>query len=122
MLRGIEPVFNSVRELFGRHARMRGGKDFHQRTLASSERTLQVVSEDGLERLFFLPLRVLGGDRLHSVHGEVKLKVQRLLGPKRAVIVEGGNAVGHGNEVRRIFLSDCGNEITNRLFRGPFVP
>jgi hypothetical protein len=46
------------------------------------------------KRLFALPLGMLRRQRLHTVEREEELEIHRLLGPERAVVVEGGDAFG----------------------------
>ena len=43
---------------------------------------------------------------LHSVEREIQLDRHRLLAPKRAVVVEGGDAFGDRHEVRRAGFGD----------------
>ena len=51
-----------------------------------------------------------------------ELEVHRLLGPERAVVVEGGDALGHRNEIRRSFGGHALDESNDRLFRRAVVP
>ena len=62
---------------------------------------LHVAVEQRLERLLVLPLRMLRRQRLDAVDREGDLEVDRLLAPQRAVVVEGGDALGGRHEVRR---------------------
>ncbi len=47
-----------------------------------------------------------GAIALHPVEGEEELEVHRLLSPQRAVVVEDGDALGRGHEVRAAGIGD----------------
>jgi hypothetical protein len=60
--------------------------------------------------------------RLHAVEREQELKISRLLAPKRAIVIEGGNALVLRNEVRRTFRGHFLDEFNDRLFRRGVIP
>jgi hypothetical protein len=60
---------------------------------------LHVFRQQGLERLRGLPLRMLRRQRPDAVECEGELEIERLFGPRRAVIVEGRDALGRRTEV-----------------------
>jgi hypothetical protein len=49
---------------------MRDHHQLHQGLFATGKRTFEVTSDEGLERLLFLPLRMLGRQRLDAVEGK----------------------------------------------------
>ena len=65
---------------------------------------------------------MLRREGLHAIEGKQDLKRQRLLGPQRAVVVEGGNALGHRHEVGSALLGHAGDEIDDRLLGSAVVP
>jgi hypothetical protein len=65
---------------------------------------------------------MLRRQRLDAVNRERDLEVDRLLGPQRAVVVEGGDALFDRNEIRCALRRDAGDEIGKRFFRGTIVP
>ena len=86
------------------------------------EKGLHVALEHGLERLLFLPLGVLRREGLDAVEGEGLRKIHRLLGPQRAVVVEGGDALGHRHKSRRAFPRHLFDEGDDGLLRCGVVP
>jgi hypothetical protein len=83
---------------------------------------LVVVFKHSLKRLGSAPLRVLAGDRLDTVEGEGELDIERLLGPERPVVVEGGDALRWRHEIRSALLRHAGNKVEDRGFRRAVVP
>ncbi len=101
---------------------MGGGHDLEQALLARRLHRLHVVLEYALEGLLRLPLRVLGRERLHPIEREGDLDVDRLLGPQRAVVIESGDALRGGHEVRASLRSDARHEADDGLLRRAVVP
>jgi hypothetical protein len=87
-------------ELAGRDVCVAGARDLEQRLSAAREGGLKNPREDRLERLIVLPLGVLRSKLLDPVDTEEKLKIQGLLGPERAVVVERGDAFGGRDKFR----------------------
>ena len=83
--------------------------------LAAGERAFHVALEQRGERLLVLPLRMLRRERLHAVEREEQLEIHRLLGPERAVVVEGGDALGRRHEVGRAFRGHLRDEVDDGL-------
>jgi hypothetical protein len=81
MLGAGDPFADDLVELYRRHARMSGDHDRHQGLFAAGEYLLHVTREQRCERLLLLPLRVLRGERLHTIEREKQLSIKRLLGP-----------------------------------------
>jgi len=79
---------------------MGGHHQFQQCVFAARKDRLEVALECGLERLFLLPLRMLGRERLHLVEGEGELEIHGLLTPEGPVVVEDRNALGGANKLR----------------------
>ena len=92
-------------ELLRRHAGMRRRHDLQQALLAGRRERLHVAFEQRLERLLGLPLRMLRRQRLDAIEREGELEIDRLLGPQRAVVVEGGDALGRRHEIRPALAS-----------------
>jgi hypothetical protein len=65
---------------------------------------------------------MLRREGLYAVDGKEKLEVQRLLGPERAIIIEGGDSLGDGHEVRRALCGDFRDEIHDGLLCLALVP
>ena len=101
MFRGGDPVGDELLELVRRHAGMRGHHDLENGRLAACQRAFDIALEQRGKRFLVLPLRMLGRERLHSVERKQKLKIHRLLGPERAVIIEGRDAFCRRHELRR---------------------
>jgi hypothetical protein len=72
--------------------------DLQKSRLAERRQRLAVVIERGLERLLPFPVRVLRRQRLDPVDRKNDLEIHRLLGPQRAVVVEGGDALVGGTK------------------------
>jgi hypothetical protein len=96
----LRPVLNDLLEFGRRHARVRDDNDFEHRAFASGERVLYIALEQRRKRFLRLPLRMLRRERLHAVEREEELKIQWLLAPERAVIVERGDTLLRWHEVR----------------------
>jgi len=82
VLRYGEPALDALLELVGRHASMRDHHQLDQGLFATSKRTFEVASEEGLERLLFLPLGMLGRQRLDEVVTHCLLVLHGLLSPE----------------------------------------
>src|SRR6185369_4701382 len=73
-------------------------------------------------RLLRLPLGMRRGERLDAIHGERELRVHRLLGPERAVVVEDGYTLGGRYEVGRALLRRSLDEVDDGLPCRALVP
>ena len=60
--------------------------------------------------------------RPHPVEGEGELGVRRLLGPERAVVVEGSDALGGRDKLRSASAGHIGHELHNGAFGCAVVP
>ena len=115
MLRSGEPVAHDLLERLGRHVCVSSQNDFEDGVLAACQCRFQVSLEQRGERLLVLPLRALGRERLHAVERKRKLKIHRLLGPQRAVVVEHRDARCGRYEVLPTLRGDALYEINDRL-------
>ena len=122
MAGGREPVGDDARELVGRDAGVGRRHDLEKAFLAERRQCLEVALEHRLERLGVAPLRVLRRERLHPVHRERDLEIDRLLGPERAVVVEGRDALLDRDEIRPALLGHALDERDDRLLRRALVP
>jgi hypothetical protein len=117
MLRGGDPVFHDLLK-FGRgHAGVSGHGDFDQRMVATSKCCMQISLEQRGERLRCVPLGALRRERLDAVKHKIQLHRHWLLAPWSAVVVEGCDALGDGNEVRRAGFTDLLDKGDDGLFR-----
>ena len=83
---------------------------------ASAAMSLASTDLNGSGRL---PLGMLRRHRLDPVDREDELEVDRLLGPQRAVIVEGGDALGHRHEVGAAGRRHPRHEVEDRRLDRP---
>ena len=65
---------------------------------AAGERAFHVALEQRGKRLLRFPLGMLRREHLHALERKDELEIHRLLGPERAVVVEGGDALGGGTK------------------------
>jgi hypothetical protein len=93
-----------------------------QPLLPGRRQAFEVARQRGREGGLRLPLRVLRRQGLDPVDGEEELEIDGLLGPQRAVVVEGGDALGGGHEVRAALPGDPGDEVEDGLPGRPVVP
>ena len=117
-----DPFGNELPEFFGGHAGVRRHEDFADRLFAASQRAIDVALEQGSKRLLVFPLRMQRRERLDTIERKEKLEVERLLAPERAVVVEGGDALGGGHEVRRSFARHALDKRDDRLPGRAVVP
>ena len=66
--------------------------------------------------------RVGVGELVQPVQREEHLHLHRLLAPERAVVVEGGDAVGGRHEVGAALLRHAGDEVEQRRLDGAVTP
>ena len=100
----------------GRHDQLK------QPLLPGRQQSTGIVLKDGLERLCRFPLRMLRRQTVDAIEGKLDLGVVGLLHPERSVIVEHGDPLGHGHELRPAVGRDGCNEIENSRLAGTFVP
>jgi hypothetical protein len=117
-----DPVGDGLLELFIGHAGAGRDDQLVDALLAGGEDCFHIAFEDALEGLFCLPLGMLGGHLPDTVEGEDELGVERRLDPERAVVVEGGDAVGDGDEVRRALFGDALDEGDDGFFGSGIIP
>ena len=117
-----DPVADDLVELLGGHPGVGDGKDPRDGGFAAGKRAFHIALERRRKRLLRLPFGMLRGERPQAIEGEDELEVQRLLGPQRAVIVEGGDSLGDGDEVRRSFLRHLLDERFDGLLGAGVVP
>src|SRR5437660_12601853 len=90
---GREPLGDDSGKFLGAHAAVAYCHDLHEALLSRSDQRLLVARKHSREGLLLFPLQMLRGECLHTVNGEGELKVDRLLRPERAVIVEGSDTL-----------------------------
>jgi hypothetical protein len=107
-------------EILDREVGMRRGDDLQKPFEAERERGLDVARGGGLERGRLRPERIVGGQPLRAVERVEHLEIDRLLGPERAVIVEGRDALGFGDEAVGGRVGGLRDEVEDgRLWRRP---
>src|SRR6266566_8781365 len=104
MAGGREPLSDDSGKFLGAHAAMAHRHDLHEALLTRSEQRLLVARKHSCEGLLLFPFWMLRRERLYPVNGEGELKIDRLLGPERPVVVEGRYALVKRNEVGRARL------------------
>jgi hypothetical protein len=122
MARGGEPARDDLGEFLGGQAGMGGRQNLQKSGFAQRRQRLAIILEHGLERLLLFPFRVLGGQRLDPIDGKHDLDVHRLLGPQRAIVVEGGNALVGRYEIGAALGRDARDEIGDGLFHRAVIP
>lgn len=83
---------------------------------------LHVSFENGLEGLFGFPFGVLGREDLDPVDSKEQLKINRLLRPQGAVVIEDGDALRLGYEILPTLRGNGLDEVDNGLFGLAVVP
>src|SRR5205823_8015929 len=122
MPRSLEPLSDDFRKLLGGHPAVAHSHNFHQALLARSDQRLLVAGKSSRERLLLFPLRVPWGKCLYPINGKGELKIDRLLCPERAVIVEGRDAFFRRNEIWRVFFRYLLDKSNDRFFWRSVVP
>ncbi len=82
----------------------------------------RISFENGFERLLLLPLRMLRSQRLDPVKHETELEIEWLLSPKRAVVVEDGDAIFGRDITFAALRRGRFHEVHDAGFRGSVVP
>src|ERR1700752_1991466 len=85
---GVDPAADDGFEFLCGFSGVRRGDDLEQAALAGSGDRFHVSFDHAFEWLCLFPLRVLRRERLDAIEREGQLCVDRLLHPKRAVLVE----------------------------------
>src|SRR5947208_8403477 len=122
MAGGREPLSHHSGKFLGAHAAMAHRHDLHEALLTRSEQRLLVARKHSCEGLLLFPFWMLWGERLYPVNGEGELKIDRLLSPERAVVVEGRDAFFWPNEVRRAGFRHPLDKVDDRLLGRSIIP
>jgi hypothetical protein len=122
MARRGQPVRDDRLELRHRHAGVGRHDQLDHAALARLRQGLHVPLERRLEGLLVLPFRALRRERRDAVEREGELNVHGLLDPERAVVVEGGDALGRGDEIGRAFPRHGGDEVQDGPLGVAVVP
>src|SRR4026209_1609303 len=104
MPRSLEPLSDDFRKLLSGHSAVADSHDFHQALLARSDQRLFVAGNRSRERLLVFPLRVGRGECLYPVNRKGELKIDRLLSPEGAIVVESCDSLLNRDKVRRTFF------------------
>ena len=91
-----DPIADQQAEIFLRHAGVRRIQQVQQVLAVNRGKNVRIVLQDGLERLSFMPFRMLTGKGVNAVTHEKGLHIERLLAPERAVVVKCGDPLGTG--------------------------
>jgi len=119
---GADPLARDAFEGFRRHAGVCRCDGIDDILLASRQCALNVTIQQRSERLLGLPFRMARGEQLDAIDRKLELEVERLLGPERAIVIEGDNAMCHGHELRRTRLGDARDERNDGLLRSGVIP
>ena len=101
---------------------MGGNHEIDEALLAQSGERGKVPIQDRLERLPVRQFRVGLGEYLGAVEHESRLHIYRLLGPERAVVVEGGDALLDRHEIRTALARHPFDESGDGRFGAAVVP
>jgi hypothetical protein len=117
-----EPVGDDLGEFVHGHTGVGHGDQLDEALFAVCGQGLHVTVQHGLERLLGLPVGVLRCQRPDAVEDECELDRHRVFDPQGAVVVERGDALIDGYEVRSALDGDAQNKIGNGFLRGTVVP
>jgi len=117
-----DPVGDGFFKLGARHTGTGGDDNLIDPLFAGCHDGFHVAVENSFKRLLRLPLRMLGGHLLDAVEGKEELGIHGGFDPESAVVIEGGDAVSDGNEVRGTFFRDAVDEGDNVFLRGGVAP
>ena len=115
VLRCRQPLLGCLLEYLGGHSSLGGSDDACPILLIELGHSCPVAREHGPEGLSGFPFRVLVGQSLHSVQFKYGLRVERMLHPQRAILVERGNPILRSNVIGVGFFGDGLNKLNNRL-------
>jgi hypothetical protein len=101
---------------------MRLGDDFDQSLFAGGHDGLQVTVQHCCEGLLCFPIRMHWRHRFCAIEREGHLDIHRLFDPKRAVVIEGRDALVDRNEERSALCCDARDKIEDRSFGSALVP
>src|SRR5271155_1076034 len=101
---------------------MRDRDDIENAAFTAGKRAFEIALEQRGERLLDLPLWMQRGERFHAIERERTLEIDRLLGPKGAIMVEGRNALGLAHNVGRPLFRHAVDERRDRLLRYGIIP
>lgn len=122
MARRGDPVSHDPVEFGSGHAAVRGGDQGHQTLFAQGGKGLQIALDSGLEGLLVGPFRMIGRHRPDAVQREIGLGIKRRFGPKRAVVVEGGDPFGDRAEIRAALCGGGRDKADDRRLGRAVVP
>src|SRR5215469_10386593 len=117
-----QPAAGDRLKRFLRHAGVRGERQLEKRLFAESRKSLEILLEQSLIWLAILQRWIFGRKLFHPIDEEEHLRLQRLLAPKRAVVVEHGDALTRRYECRAALRSYRAYERDNRLLRRAISP
>ena len=117
-----EPIRHHFREFLRGHAGMGHHDQLYEIVLVKFRRCFDVALQHRLVRLRVRPFRMQRGHRLHTVERECHLDIHRLLNPKRAIVVEGRDALGGCDQIRAAGFSDPVDEIDYGLLGRRGIP
>jgi hypothetical protein len=117
-----QPLLDVGAEVLDRHPALRREYDLEYLTGREPSDGLRIAGENSLEGFAVSQFRLLRDERPDAIEAIDDLRIDRVLDPERAVLIERGDAllrpqVAWARGVR------CGAyEIEDRVFRGPVVP
>ena len=118
----VEPGRDFAAEGLDIHAGQRRADDLEEVVHREFGDGLAVAGEHGPERLDLGELRLRLHNSGHAIEAIDDLRVDRMLDPQRAVLVEGRDALFRRHEFRARRIGRLLHEAEDRLPRGPVVP
>ena len=88
----------------------------------SAASALRSSSSAALNGCFVFQSGCFAAQRLDAIDRKDDLDIHRLLGPQRAVVVEGGDALVERHEIRAAGRGHARDEVGDRLFHRAVVP
>ena len=122
ILGSCEPLLHFRVELIHRHAGEGGSEDLLEVLHRELRHRLAVAGHHRFERLDVLEFRLRFHDRRDPLQAVHHLRVHRVRDPQRAVLVEGGDALGGRHELRAALRGGRLHELDNRLLGRAVVP
>ena len=117
-----DPFGDLVAECVDVHSGQGRGGDLDQRFEAELRDGFAIAGQHGAERLDLGQLGLRLYERRHAIEAIDKLRIDRVLDPERAVLVEGRDAVRERHEVGARGVGRRVDEFDDRVLSGPRVP
>src|SRR5215510_11039222 len=122
-MRGLrKPGLRDGIEVLLGHSCVSRGEELRNRLLAEAVQRLEIVLEECFVWLALFQRSIFCCESLDAIDQEKDLRLQRLLTPQRAVVVERRDARGRRNMVPSAFLRHPCHEVEDGRPHGTFAP